>query len=1466
LAQKFIVKDFKNKMQEFAHEILANALSMPVRTPTSKGAQDVSNVIFLQLCDQIHTGFLSDHEDWKKVEQFNFYPQFLIPLQSTSPSSDLSLIYRSRMLDLSCFLDPTNHKKNIIRLVSIRSDPDWKPNPDEQLANADEYLNELDLYSQQPDFDAAFFVMGINAGVITSAGGWQTPRKQLPNDTNFWSYNVSLDSDETAKHEKLVERFSKLLARTVPSVNRQFQKAGLRPWDVCDVTFYGLFGSVEGESWSPSVRLTFLENVWPLINEKRREEMLHPQGISQPNFTGMFNRLGEEIGDRKRVQNILITPPLPNLLPPVLPPSPASISQGSHQAFLNFRQNFLNQYSPPPEPLLSNIKLTKAPGLVDEVYIPDINPAFHLKSFADQLILGPMRYDLSTSQIKPLSDNPRYNSFFEALSNERLLYSVKDGLGWLDLISGETGKLSLDQGMPLNNPSMVGAAGPRYLFVGGGTPHLAGYYDWQKKQWLNPAHDGLLESNPPAAGGEAIGNDKWMLFPQWSMIYNRKTGTWRDLSALTVSAGDQKAAPAEKISMYFGRALALNGDFLLWNESGIIQYSPDKNRVIWSAKSVDLEDVALDGPYIWLLFCDARGISAEFGSSHPMAFESIPETSNILLLRNTDKIVLGAWDIPCVSWSISLGDEDVWLCSVKKRPDNVSVTAPSHENLIWHGEKKDFYAALNLMPPSRNQIPSRPACFHLNGASLYEALIRHDVNGVRKLLYQGISPNSLVGVDHAPALNVAIWSCDADMVKLLLSHGIDLAQAPTALDMAAKQKDPTMAGLLINAGADIKGKGPDISPLLEAVRYHNINMVELLAKAGAPLLQFDSAGNLYDPHGGARYGPDIIALVKDSAMARRLLELYPQLPLYWKNCLEKIAYPDAPVTADPNLTTDLDKLCAAIADESTPPDRADELIHLIPRNQLDDPRVKTLAANGIANGLVKIVSALLDRGVDLQKVIKSAWPNPKKPLSFYLNPSRHADMILFLVAHGYDPTRDSTIEPVGLMNLAYGDHDPKLWEVLLKPDLDLNQKCGYGTVGCFALCEAVNGLNEVAVKALLEHGANPNAVGHDGYSPLQLAFVVESPALASILAGSGADLDFRDLCGKTVFDLPYLLDASDSKFLEEVRNYQPQDDVEKKGRKNLMEALNRRPTYRELFDAVTRGDAVRVNDLIDRKAPVNNSREMYQKPGLVFLAAQANRPDLVQILLDHGCDPNIGDRGVDNPNLAFSKDSNGIRGAPVLATCHHCQSPLMEAAKLGNADIVRLLLDHGAYAPEQDEFGRTAIDESANQEIASQIEERTRVQFLAEKLRSAVIPGLPIPPNWPDLDAIHQILRTDPLCVNVRNTSGDIPLLLVANYLSDQNKQILKLFHESGCGMDALDSAGMTPLHRAILDDDEQRASDLVKVGFNPLTPDSRGITALDLAEGILGEESRTKMVVILQNTGSLFHSDTENHPKLPQR
>lgn len=97
--------------------------------------------------------------------------------------------------------------------------------------------------------------------------------------------------------------------------------------------------------------------------------------------------------------------------------------------------------------------------------------------------------------------------------------------------------------------------------------------------------------------------------------------------------------------------------------------------------------------------------------------------------------------------------------------------------------------------------------------------------------------------------------------------------------------------------------------------------------------------------------------------------------------------------------------------------------------------------------------------------------------------------------------------------------------------------------------------------------------------------------------------------------------------------------------------------------------------------------------------------------------------------------------------------------------------------------------------------------------------------------------------MNGKNATGDIPLFVA------QNEQILKLFHDSGCGMDALDIAGMTPLHHAVLTADLDRAADLIKLGFNPLTPDSRGITSRDLAEGILNEEVRTKMIAVLQNT-----------------
>jgi ankyrin repeat protein len=1293
-------------------------------------------------------------------------------------------------------------------------------------------------------------VYGVTA-TITDLANLPQAAKDLSGkiDGVLASHRDVLELQEETSDQRLQRLRGILGQRPLPSVTVTItERDYTHPWNIYQYTLGDMFSDIEGNGLSASVRLNFLENVWPLINQEQREDLLHPQGISMPHYAATFRHLADEIGDPKRVWDILATPPLADATPPsakaAIAPTPI-VPQGPTLAFAQLRQHLIDNNKPPPEPLLSNIAPVEAPPTEMEAYSPDSPSGIRLRSFADQLIIGKCRYDMSTEQEKPLSNAPGGWGGFAALSGERVFYFLNEGLGWLDLSTGDSGKFSFHQGIPVSNPSIVGTAGQRYLFVGGGAPPLAGYYDFQKQSWLTPAHDPFQDKASNGGTGEAIGNDQWMLFPQWSMLYNVKNSEWRDVSTVIIKSEEQGAVTTEKMATYFGQSLALDHDFLLWNKHGIVQYSPDLNRVVWSAKATNLQDVASDGPYIWLLFSNSSDYPRMFGAP------PIPESSTILLVNRTDKTNLGAWKIPYGSRSLCLSDNEVWLTSsIEKRSDDFSNSSPQ-QTLVWRGEKKDFYEALNLAPPPPNKRPPRPSFFPSRGTELYEDLIRQNVDGARELLDNGVSANSLVGVDQAPALNVAVWTRNSEMVKLFLNHGVDLSG--TALEIASKEEDPAIARLLITAGANPDGKSSDRSALSEAVRSRNIEVVKLLAKAGAQLLKMDAAGNLFDPHGGGRYGPDIIGLVKDATMAKCLLRLYPQLPLYWKNMLEKIAAPDGLLTIDPNISSNLDELCRAIVDSSNSFERSNELIQLIPKDKLNDPRVTALVAGKILFGQTKIVGAFLAAGVDLNQVINTSWPDPKSPLSLYFDYSRHADMLLFLMDHGYDPTKEFSSNLLGFTKLAYWDRDPVFWNELLRNSINLSQKCGYGTLGSYGLVGAVDGRNGIAVRALLAHGANPNAVGPDGYSPLQMAFSGRSPDLACLLAGSHAELNFRDLSGRTIFDPPYL---TDSYFVQSLRSYKPSSDIETIGQKILLSALQGRPTYNDLFDAVSRQDTTRVKDLLQRGAPIDTSRELYQKPGLVFLASQAGAADLVKMLLDHASDPNIGVRGVDLQYLAFSNVSTGVRAWPIS------QSPLMEAAKLGNAEIIGLLIEHGAYAPALDEFGRTAIDQAANPQIAKLISDRTQVQFLAEKLMTLIQPPLPAPPNWPDLDSIHQIVRTDPSCVNVKNATGVVPLLLVASFLSDSNKKILKVFQDCGCGMDALDASGMTPLHHAVLDVDDQRAADLVKLGFSPLTPDSRGITALDLTEGILDDGARSKMITILRNPDVFPHSDTEAHSK----
>ncbi len=58
----------------------------------------------------------------------------------------------------------------------------------------------------------------------------------------------------------------------------------------------------------------------------------------------------------------------------------------------------------------------------------------------------------------------------------------------------------------------------------------------------------------------------------------------------------------------------------------------------------------------------------------------------------------------------------------------------------------------------------------------------------------------------------------------------------------------------------------------------------------------------------------------------------------------------------------------------------------------------------------------------------------------------------------------------------------------------------------------------------------------------------------------------------------------------------------------------------------------------------------------------------------------------------------------------------------------------------------------------------------------------------------------------------------------------------------------MTPLHNAVLRADPKQVAELLKVGFDPSLPDARGITALDLAQGILDDSIRNEVLNALRS------------------
>ncbi|HLI84530.1 MAG TPA: ankyrin repeat domain-containing protein [Bryobacteraceae bacterium] len=189
--------------------------------------------------------------------------------------------------------------------------------------------------------------------------------------------------------------------------------------------------------------------------------------------------------------------------------------------------------------------------------------------------------------------------------------------------------------------------------------------------------------------------------------------------------------------------------------------------------------------------------------------------------------------------------------------------------------------------------------------------------------------------------------------------------------------------------------------------------------------------------------------------------------------------------------------------------------------------------------------------------------------------------------------------------------------------------------GTTALHWAVRGNDLKTAKALIEGGADVNAVNRYGITPIALAAMNGNAAMLRLLLDAGADANSAHPGGETA-----------------------------------------------LMTAARTGNADAVELLLDRGANVN-ARETARQQTALMWAVLENHPAVVKLLLSRGAAIDArtkvtmpkGEYVPARPGAAFG---TGIVRQRALPTADGGMTPLLFAVRDGNSEMARLLLDRGA--------------------------------------------------------------------------------------------------------------------------------------------------------------------------------------------
>jgi ankyrin repeat protein len=382
--------------------------------------------------------------------------------------------------------------------------------------------------------------------------------------------------------------------------------------------------------------------------------------------------------------------------------------------------------------------------------------------------------------------------------------------------------------------------------------------------------------------------------------------------------------------------------------------------------------------------------------------------------------------------------------------------------------------------------------------------------------------------------------------------------------------------------------------------------------------------------------------------------------------------------------------------------------------------------------------------------------------------------------------------------------NPLVIEKLVKAGADVNAGNADGQTALMVLARTSN---IAAAKILISQGANVNVIErwHD-QTPLMWAAAESQPEMVKLLLDHGAKVDARSRLNhwtrmvtaepraqqREVGGFTALLYATRQGCLECVKLL-----VEKHADINLPDPEGITPMLMAVqnfhFDAGAY--------LVSKKANVNTWDWWGRTP--LWAAVDLNtiphggRPDrpsldnttsvkMIEILLDAGANPNA-QLQLFPPYRAVGPD----RGADLMLTMG--ATPLLRAAKAGDAAAVRLLLDHGAN------------------------------------------------PNLPNIQGVTPLMAAAGLGSNEIDTRGRF---------KTQPDQIasIDLLVKAGADVNAHDNNGQTALHGAALFGYDDVIKDLVVHNADVNAKDKKGMTPLDSALGRAGGHGRGGTSIIVHD------------------